>query len=247
MNITKLCIALCVVCTCGYFAYHKITTSSPFMYVGTLETKKVTISAEEPGRIVTFAITEGQDIKNGDEIAHIDDSMLRIYAKRWDSEYKRYKKLFGSGNVSQERFEEVVKNAEETNLRIQRCKIVSPINGTVVSKLAECGEYVTTGRCIAVIADQDDIWAYFYVSYDVIASLKIGQKVDGWMQEMPDKKFAGKIVKINAQAEFTPKNVQTREERTRLVCGVKVRFENVEHILKDGMTIECSLKETESE
>jgi HlyD family secretion protein len=68
-------------------------------------------------------------------------------------------------------------------------------------------------------------------------------KLKGYLPELNSREFDGKIIKINEEAEFTPKNVQTRSERTRLVFGVKVSFfdSNAEEILKPGMTIEVNL------
>jgi HlyD family secretion protein len=66
----------------------------------------------------------------------------------------------------------------------------------------------------------------------------MNQQVQATLPEMDDKKFSGVIEFINPEAEFTPKNVQTRDERTRLVYGVKIRFENKDGILKPGMTLE---------
>ncbi|MDE6478007.1 MAG: HlyD family efflux transporter periplasmic adaptor subunit, partial [Alphaproteobacteria bacterium] len=86
-----------------------------------------------------------------------------------------------------------------------------------------------------------DIWAYFYVPYDMLHKLRVGQSVTGLLPEAPDQTFPGRIIKISEEAEFTPKNVQTREERTRLVYGIKVKFDNPNLTLKSGMTIESNL------
>ncbi|MBQ5700385.1 MAG: secretion protein HlyD, partial [Alphaproteobacteria bacterium] len=86
---------------------------------------------------------------------------------------------------------------------------------------------------------------YFYVPYTMLYKLKIGQNVTGILPEAGNMKFAGRIIKISEVAGFTPKNVQTRDERMRLVYGVKVQFENPDLILKSGMTIESTLMSDE--
>ena len=77
---------------------------------------------------------------------------------------------------------------------------------------------------------------------------KVRTVAEGLLPELNHREFTGKIVKINDEAEFTPKNVQTRAERTRLVYGVKVSFlgVNEEEILKPGMTIEVELPRSET-
>ena len=111
----------------------------------------------------------------------------------------------------------------------------------VITKVHEVGEVVSPGTPLVVLANLYDIWAYFYVPYSMLYKLSVGQNVVGILPEADNMKFNGRIVKINEVAEFTPKNVQTRDERTRLVYGVKVQFDNPKLILKAGMTIESTL------
>lgn len=111
----------------------------------------------------------------------------------------------------------------------------------IITKFREVGEVVAPGSTLVSLANPYDIWAYFYVPYEMLHKLNVGQHVIGTLPEAAGKTFSGTIIKINEQAEFTPKNVQTREERTRLVYGVKVKFENPDLTLKSGMTIESTL------
>ncbi len=122
------------------------------------------------------------------------------------------------------------------------CDIRSPISGTIITKFKEEGEFVAPGVNIVSIANTENIWAYFYVEHNLINKLKIGDILKCYLPELPGKVFLGRIVKINEEAEFTPKNIQTREERTRLVYGIKVRFNNKDHILKSGMVLETSFE-----
>jgi HlyD family secretion protein len=123
------------------------------------------------------------------------------------------------------------------------CTIRSPINGTVLSRYHEPGEWVVPGTKILTLANIRDIWAYIYVPQPEVAGLHPGMKLKAYLPEMNNRQFVGTILKINSEAEFTPKNVQTQAERTRLVFGVKVSFLGVndEEILKPGMTVEVEL------
>jgi HlyD family secretion protein len=94
------------------------------------------------------------------------------------------------------------------------------------------------------LADLSQPYAYVYVPQPKIAGLSLGAKVTGYLPEMRMKEFAGTIVQIGDEAEFTPKNVQTRDERTRLVYAVKVEFANPQEVLKPGMSIEVKLPES---
>ena len=112
-----------------------------------------------------------------------------------------------------------------------------------MTRYREPAEWVSPGLKLLTLANIQDIWTYIYVPEPEIAKLKVGMKLVGTVPEIKDRIFEGQIVKINSEAEFTPKNVQTQSERTRLVYGVKVSFlgTNQDEILKPGMTIEMKL------
>jgi len=95
------------------------------------------------------------------------------------------------------------------------------------------------------VADLSEVWVYIYVPHDTLAGLKPGMAVEGYLPEAGDREFPGRISVIYSEAEFTPKNVQTRKERTRLVFAVKVVFPNPDETLKPGMTIEVKPPETD--
>ena len=116
--------------------------------------------------------------------------------------------------------------AEEDKLR--KCRITVPVSGTVLEKYAEEGESVTAGRQLFKIADMDNLYVRAYFSSSQLASLHVGDKVrvipdDG--TEEPDS-YEGTVTWISDEAEFTPKNIQTRDERADLVYAVKVAVRN---------------------
>ena len=97
------------------------------------------------------------------------------------------------------------------------------------------------GMKLLTLADLGEVWAVVYVPQPLLAKLSLDMEVEGVLPELPGKRFKGRVSHIHSEAEFTPKNVQTREERTRLVFGVKVRFPNPDRVLKPGMTVEVRL------
>ena len=130
---------------------------------------------------------------------------------------------------------------EDSALKTRWLTIRAPLAGTVLNTYFEAGEMVGPGARVATLADLSEVWAWVYVPQPVLASLKLGGPVTGTLPELKGKSFTGRLAEIREKAEFTPKNVQTREERTRLVYGVKVVFPNPDRILKPGMTIEARL------
>lgn len=127
---------------------------------------------------------------------------------------------------------------EKINDQIQKSKIINPINGTVLSKYAEPNEVTAFGKPIYKIADISEMTLRVYVSETQLSSIKVGQtvtvKIDADKQM---KSLSGTIAWIASSAEFTPKIVQTKEERVNLVYAVKVKVKN-DGSLKIGMPAE---------
>ena len=117
--------------------------------------------------------------------------------------------------------------------------LTAPVAGIVTSKLIDAGEIVAPRTPVVVITDLDRAWANVYVDEPVVPRLKLGQK----MVLITDAghRLDGTITFISPKAEFTPRNVQTAEERSRLVYRIKVTADNREGILKSGMPVEAEL------
>ena len=117
--------------------------------------------------------------------------------------------------------------------------LTSPVAGIVTLKLIDAGEVVAPRTPVVVVTDLDRAWANVYVDEPVVPRLKLGQK----MVLITDAghRLDGTITFISPKAEFTPRNVQTAEERSRLVYRIKVTTDNREGILKSGMPVEAEL------
>ncbi len=122
------------------------------------------------------------------------------------------------------------------------CRIDSPIHGTVLARLHEPGEWASPGVNLLTLADLDSVYVYIYVPQTVLYKLKPGDELAGLpARGRRQAAQAARVAFVRPEAEFTPKNVQTREERTRLVFGVKVMLDNADQALKPGMPIEVAL------
>ncbi len=131
---------------------------------------------------------------------------------------------------------------EKINDQIQKSKIINPIKGTVLSKYAEPNEVTAFGKPIYKIADISEMTLRVYVSETQLSSIKVGQKVSVKIDsEKEMKSYPGTITWISSSAEFTPKVVQTKEERVNLVYAVKVKVKN-DGTLKIGMPAEMWIK-----
>jgi HlyD family secretion protein len=113
--------------------------------------------------------------------------------------------------------------------------VQSPLNGFIVDKYFERGETVTQMSSLFKVADLSKVDLKIYVTEEELGKVKLGQNADITVDAYPNKTYKGKVIYISPEAEFTPKNIQTKDERTKLVFAVKVRVVNPEYELKPGM------------
>lgn len=120
--------------------------------------------------------------------------------------------------------------------QLEKCKVKSPIDGTVLVKYAEQSEMAGIGKALFKIADVDNMFLQAYVTADQLASIKVGQevKVLSEIGESENREYQGKITWISSKSEFTPKTIQTQDERANLVYAVKIAVKN-DGYLKIGM------------
>ena len=126
--------------------------------------------------------------------------------------------------------------------RISKCRIISPIGGTVLVKYAEAGELASVGKPLMKIADLDNIYLRAYFTSDQLAKVNLGDEVkvvaDFGGEERYD--YTGRVAWISSESEFTPKTIQTKDSRANLVYAVKIAVEN-DGRLKIGLAGEVVL------
>lgn len=141
------------------------------------------------------------------------------------------KELITATEIEVERIKAVLK---ATEAMVEDLKIYSPLEGVVLSKNFELGEYVAPGAALATIVNLDDLWIKVYIPTDDLPQIKLGQQVTFTVSGFPES-FTGSVEEIASKGEFTPKTIQTQKERTNVVFAVKIRINNEEGILKPGM------------
>ena len=126
--------------------------------------------------------------------------------------------------------------------QLAKCRIASPVAGTVLAKYSEAGELASVGRPLMKVADLDRIYLRAYFTSDQLAALKLGQEVTVTADFGGDSRidYPGRIVWIASESEFTPKTIQTRDSRANLVYAVKIAVEN-DGRLKIGLYGEVEL------
>ena len=143
------------------------------------------------------------------------------------------------------RYEEVQSAQEEVTRQqavidmsqeaVQDLTVYCPLDGFILTKNFEPGEYVNAGSPIATVADMSDCWVKVYVSSSELGTLAVGQKATVRIDALPSQAFTGHIKEISDKAEYTPRQSITKNERANLVFYVKVAIDNRDGIMKPGM------------
>jgi HlyD family secretion protein len=239
----KILLPAIILIAAGAIAWTVFLHKKDFLYAGTIEATEVDISPQVTTTINTVNVREGDAVKSGDTIVTLTGEDLKLAADNAQKDYVRAEKLHKSGSMPDETYDKLRFKRDDTALRVAWCVIRSPLNGRVLRRYHEPGELVNPALKLLTLADLSEVWAYVYVPQPMLSKLSYNQTVEGMIAELPNRRFQGRIAHIRDEAEFTPKNVQTREERTRLVYGIKVAFPNADGTLKPGMTVEVKLPE----
>ena len=222
---------------------------------GTIEVTEIEISSKIAGRVTLLPKPEGSEVRHGDLVARLEYDELsaqRLSARanlvNAEKNYNRMRDLFKSGSVAKRDFD----NAEaaykiakagydQVGAVIQNAVLYSPIDGIVLDTNIEIGETAFPGTPILTLADITKAWMYIYVNETKLGLVKIGQNVKVYIDSFPGRPFEGRVASISNKAEFTPKTIQTKDERVKLVFAVKVTIDNPDMILKPGMPADAEI------
>jgi HlyD family secretion protein len=221
------------------------------------------LSFQVAGKISELLVDEGYALSRGQTVARIDKEELtqvkdnaqaaleqaQANYKWFKKEYQRAEDLLESGAMTTQQ-RDSAKNQFDTaeaelKLRTASLEIAkinlgyadlnSPVDSYVLVKSAEAGEVVQPGSTVFTVADLNDIWLTAYIIETDLGKVFLNQPVILKTDTFPDKQYNGRVSFISQQAEFTPKQIQTPEERVKLVYRIKITVENPNHELKPGM------------
>lgn len=265
---------------------------------GTFETDETTISAEASGKLLSFNIDEGDQVKTGQVVGVIDSIQLYLKCKQLNSqieaiksripninaqsevqaeqlnvlniEYNRIKKMFTDGSATQKQIDDIegrislakkqkdaidvqktstfaeipalTAQVEQIKDQLRRCKIVNPADGKVLVTYVNQFESVIQGKALYKVANMDFMHLRAYISGNQLHNFQPGSKVKVFIDNESGQliESEGTITWVSSEAEFTPKIIQTREERVKLVYPIKVKVKN-DGSFRIGMPAEVRL------
>ncbi|MCX5698069.1 MAG: efflux RND transporter periplasmic adaptor subunit [Candidatus Omnitrophica bacterium] len=248
----------------GFYIWQQGEHSSKEIKVsGNIEGDEVRLSFRVQGQILELLADEGKVVKTGDIVAKLNtDELAKIrdnaqaalkateYQHSLDKlDYERAENLLKAGAISaqsrdtaktkfdadQANVDALKASLELANTRLGFAELVSPLDGYVIVKSALQGEVVQIGVPVFTVIDLNNIWVTAYINETDLGRVKLGQEAYVTADTYPGKKYKGRVSFISSEAEFTPKFIQTTEERVKLVYRIKVRVDNSTLELKPGM------------
>lgn len=145
-----------------------------------------------------------------------------------------------AADAAQMRVAQAKANLAEIETRLNEMKVVSPGDTMLEILSVKVGDVLPANREVATLIVPSYLWVRVYVPEPWLGHIKIGDEVKAHVDGWPNESFTGEVEQINRQAEFTPRNVQTVEDRIRQVFGVKVRLENRDDKLRAGMSVDVT-------
>jgi HlyD family secretion protein len=236
---------------------------------GNIEATQVRVSFQVPGRITELLTDEGRMVRRGQVLARLDkEELLRVKAQTEASlreaklkyqqlkdDYARAENLFKEGSMPTQKRDEAKTAAdaaqatvdtlqaslELADIKLAYADLKSPLDGFVMAKSAEAGEVMQVGAPVFTVADLKDIWLTAYINETDLGKVKLNQEAEVTTDTYPGKIYKGRVSFISQEAEFTPKQIQTKEERTKLVYRIKITIDNTEMELKPGMPADAAI------
>ena len=230
---------------------------------GTIEAVEIEVASKVQGRVASFSVDEGDIVNKGDIIASLESDELSATLDQAaaieknaqikldnnkktfdraakhkkqrmisDQEYDTIKGAYDSAYVDLTRATAARKLAQ---IAFNEGTIKAPISGTILTKVADPGDLIAPFSTVVTIADLSVLDIMLYVSETKYGKIMLKDYVYITVDSYPGESFTGRVSNISNKAEFTPKNIQTKEERTTQVFGIKVKIPNSENKLKPGM------------
>lgn len=132
-------------------------------------------------------------------------------------------------------------NSELIKQQISDATIKAPNSGVITEIPFQEGELIMQGSTVSTIINLDELYLKLYIQEVNLGKIKYGGKVEIFVDSYPEKALEGKVTFISPSAEFTPKNIQTKEDRAKLVYAIKVTIKNINNILKSGMPADAKI------
>lgn len=176
------------------------------------------------------------------------DSNLKSIEKQYEASIASLDLLLNGATennikISQLEVERVEIEIENLKNQIDKCKIKTPINGIIQTFNFKKGELISTGGVLATVIDIKNLWVKIYIPEKELHKITLGQELNILTDSETQSTIKGKVIYISPEAEFTPKNVESKENKEEMVFEVKLKILDNDNSLKPGMLVDMKLEE----
>jgi RND family efflux transporter MFP subunit len=211
---------------------------------GTIEAPEVAVAPLVSGTIVEAPATEGALVKKGDVLFRIDDSVIKLQVAQAQAgvnaatatrdQAKKDKKKASEIAVAQAQLDQATAALQLAQLQLSYCTVTAPTAGVVLTKALDAGENATPGKTLATIGRPSELTVTVYVPESQIGQVKVGQKAK-LSTDSSSSTFDCSVTSVASEAEFTPAQVETKDQRVKLVYAVTLSVTDASGTLKPGM------------
>jgi HlyD family secretion protein len=248
----------------------KVIDEKSIKVSGNIEGDEIRLSFRVQGKISQLLVDEGSVVRAGDIVARLDiDELTKIRDQSKGQleatqhqyildklDYDRAENLLKEGSIPTQKrdaaktqmdadkanIEALQAALDLANTRLGFADLASPINSYILVKSSLAGEVVQIGSPVFTVVDLNNLWVTAYINERDLGRVKLNQKAQVKTDTFPGKAYEGKVSFVSSQAEFTPKFIQTTEERVKLVYRIKIKVDNSSLELKPGMPADAYIQ-----
>lgn len=247
-------VALVLIAAIGWWAWSTWGSSATNgdTLTGTVEADETQVASVIAGRIASSTATEGVAVEEGDELFRLDAAVLAQQVKQAEAGVRAAKASLDQAKAddlsdaeiaaAQARLDQARAALAMAKLQVDYATVNAPTDGIITAVAAMAGEVASPGRALATIADLNTLRVSVFVPETEIGVVRVGDSAT--VTSDGGGRWTGRVTFIASEAEFTPNNVETKEQRVKLVYEVRVRIESDDdrETLKPGMPVTVSLE-----
>lgn len=216
---------------------------------GTVEADEIAVSSVIAGRIAKVDAEEGSDVSSGTVLFTLDTAVLDLQVEQAQAGVKAAEAALAKVKAdkgTQPEIDQAQARVDQAKAALEAAKvqqgygtIAAPADGVLTQVVASVGENASPGKTLATIADLEKLHVSIYIAETQIGQIKLGDTAT-IVTDSSAKTFEGKVVFVASEAEFTPSNIETKDQRVKLVYEVRLEVRNAENVLKPGMPVDVT-------
>jgi membrane fusion protein YbhG len=236
----------------GYFWWRSAhaTEATGLSASGAVEAQQYQVASVIAGRVTKVAVSEGDLVKQGQTLVVLDRAPLKLQVDQAEQGVKAARAALSNAkkdgskadvSAARARLNQAKAAVDLAKVQLGYATIAAPHSGVVVTVTTNAGQNAGPGNTLLTLSDPSNLFVRVFVPETRIGEVKVGQQVTV-TPDSPGEPYAGTVSFVASEAEFTPNNVETKDQRTKLVFEVRVRISDASGALKAGMPVDVTFQ-----